>query len=256
MNLIGRKFENSRLNMEIFVYEIDGKEWFIGNDVAILLGYSNYQKALQQHVWKENKKSIYVKTLENIGNTPFKDTLIVVNNNKLFINEVGLYQLIFKSKLPKAEEFQKWVFEDVLPSIRKNNAYIDKENITSEQFENLQKELLDLTQQRDNFNNILINNKRKKQRLKTFLENMFPQIKDVYNQFLSNMQEKGSLDSNFIPTDKFIQQNKERNMFIHITKTNEDVKHYLVLTNEGMAELSRRLYIEDDKLKIKTIYKE
>lgn len=144
MNLKGRKFENSRLNMEIFVYEINGKEWFVGNDMSILLGYSNYQKALQQHVWKENKKSMYVKTLENIENNPNGGTLITVNNNKLFINEVGLYQLIFGSKLAKAREFQKWVFEEVLPSIRKNNFYIDKDNISKEQANKAVEYLLDL----------------------------------------------------------------------------------------------------------------
>lgn len=254
MNLVGRRFENSRLYMEIFVYEIEGKEWFVGKDVCGLLDYGNSREAIRKHVWDKEKRTMYIKTLEIIGKS--QNVTSNINNNMTLITEVGLYQLIFRSKMPKAEEFQKWVFEEVLPSLRKNSAYIDKENITSEQFKNLQKEILDLTQQRDNFNNILVNNKRKKQRLKTFLEDMFPQIEDVYNQFLSNMQEKGSLDSNFMPTDKFIQQNKERNMFIHITKTNEDVKHYLVLTNEGMAELSRRLYIEDDKLKIKTIYKE
>ena len=104
MNLKGRKFENSRLDMEIFVYEIEGKEWFIGNDMSILLGYSNYQKALQQHVWKENKKSMYIKTLENIGNGEKK----VINNNRAFITKEGVLQLISKSQKITQQQKQEW----------------------------------------------------------------------------------------------------------------------------------------------------
>lgn len=51
MNLIGRKFKNSRLNVEIYVYEVEGTEWFIGKDIIKLLGYSENSKPLRK--WGE-----------------------------------------------------------------------------------------------------------------------------------------------------------------------------------------------------------
>ncbi|MGL6167427.1 MAG: BRO-N domain-containing protein [Fusobacteriaceae bacterium] len=141
MNLKGKKFENSRLGMEIFVYEVDGKEMFMANDVSLMLGYSNYTKALQNHVWKQNKKAVYVRSIEIIENTPKWGIPNNINNNRLFINEVGLYQLILNSKSPKSEEFQQWICEEVLPSLRKNNSYIDYEKINNEQLVRLEKEL-------------------------------------------------------------------------------------------------------------------
>lgn len=149
MNLKGKKFENSRLDMEIYVYDIDGKEWFIGKDVAKILGYSEKSKPLIKWgesgaiVWEENKKKIYVKTLENTGKC-VGDTSKNINNNIVFVNESGLYQLIFGSTFTKAREFQKWVFEEVLPSLRKNNFYVDDENITESQLDKLKDFLFDI----------------------------------------------------------------------------------------------------------------
>ena len=142
MNLKGKKFENSRLDMEIYVYDIDGKEWFIGKDVAKILGYSNVSTAVSENVKKSQKKKIYVKTIENIWISEIPNSeIIVVNNNLSFITEIGLYQLVMKSRRKEAEEFQDWVYGEVLPSIRKNNFYLDNENITSEQISNLEKEM-------------------------------------------------------------------------------------------------------------------
>lgn len=141
MNLVGRKFENSRLGMDIYVYEIEGKEWFVGKDIAVLLGYSENSKPLRKWgtngavVWEENKKKIYVKTVEIIEKCSTSTSII--NNNITFVNESGLYQLIFGSTLTKAQEFQKWVFEEVLPSLRKNSFYIDEKNLSKENFDEL-----------------------------------------------------------------------------------------------------------------------
>lgn len=89
--------------------EINGEPYFVGKDVAEILGYSNPQKALRDHIDEEDK------TLND---------LFTVNGTKgVLINESGLYSLILSSKLPKAKEFKRWVTSEVLPSIRKHGAY-------------------------------------------------------------------------------------------------------------------------------------
>ena len=101
MNLKGRKFENTRLGMEIYVYDIDGKEWFIGKDMIKLLGYSENSKPLRKWgengsiVLEENKKKIYVKTIEITGNIEnIENETITYNNNITLISKDGVLQLI------------------------------------------------------------------------------------------------------------------------------------------------------------------
>lgn len=108
MNLKGKRFENSRLDMEIFVYEIDGKEWFIGKDIAELLGYSENSKPLRKWgtngaiVWEENKKKMYVKTVEIDSN------IRVINNNLSFITKDGVLQLISNSEKLTQQQKHEW----------------------------------------------------------------------------------------------------------------------------------------------------
>lgn len=137
MNLVGKRFENSRLNMEVYVYEIDGKEWFIGKDIAELLNYSDTSQAIKKNVSEKCKIKKYVKTVEIIGNSP-----IDVSNNLILINESGLYQLALRSRKVEAVAFQIWICEEVLPSIRKNNFYVDKDYVTKEQYTKLKNMLL------------------------------------------------------------------------------------------------------------------
>lgn len=94
---------------------IEGEPWFIGKDVADILGYSRTAKAIQDHVEDEDKDAVPIQ--DSIGRkqaTPI-------------INESGLYGLILSSKLPAAKEFKHWVTHEVLPSIRKNGAYLTAE---------------------------------------------------------------------------------------------------------------------------------
>ena len=89
---------------------IDNEPWFIGKDVAEILGYSNPQKAIRDHI-KDNHKTV--------------NELFTVNGTKgILIDESGLYSLIMKSKLSSAERFQEWVTSKVLPEIRKTGSYI------------------------------------------------------------------------------------------------------------------------------------
>jgi len=83
---------------------INGEPWFVGKDIAIILGYSNPLKAIRDHVMDNDKG---VNKLDTPGGS----------QNIIIINESGLYSLIFSSKLSKAKEFQHWVTSEVLPSI-------------------------------------------------------------------------------------------------------------------------------------------
>jgi len=100
------EYEGSRVR----TIEIDGEPWFVGKDVAEVLGYNNPSKALIDHVRKEDK--LNNESLSSLG-----------QRGGWLINESGLYSLILKSKLPSAERFQHWVTSEVLPSIRKTGAY-------------------------------------------------------------------------------------------------------------------------------------
>ena len=109
-------FENPDFG-KVRTMEINGEPYFVGKDVAEILGYSNPQKALRDHIDEEDK------TLND---------LFTVNGTKgVLINESGLYSLILSSKLPKAKEFKRWVTSDVLPSIHRHGLYATDELIAN-----------------------------------------------------------------------------------------------------------------------------
>lgn len=89
---------------------IDGEPWFVGKDVAEILGYVNASKALADHVDDEDK--LNNDSLSSLG-----------QRGGWFINESGLYSLILSSKMPNAKKFKHWVTDEVLPCIRKNGIY-------------------------------------------------------------------------------------------------------------------------------------
>ena len=99
---------------KIRTVSIDGEPWFVGKDVANVLGYSNASKAVSAHVDGEDRKMHMIPTAQN-GKLVSKTYLI---------NESGLYSLILSSKLQQAKAFKRWVTSEVLPTIRKYGAYI------------------------------------------------------------------------------------------------------------------------------------
>ncbi len=100
----------------------DGEVWFFGNDVAEALGYKATRNALAKHTSPSDRKPLnYADCTESVQSELWQGN---DRKDKIFINESGLYCLIFGSKLEKAEEFKLWVTKEVLPSIRKNGAYI------------------------------------------------------------------------------------------------------------------------------------
>lgn len=90
------------------VVDEKGNPWFHASDCAKALGYKNPSKAVLDNVSPKYNQQL---DLETPGSFP------------LFISEPGLYQLVMKSRLPSAERFQDWVFEEVLPTIRKTEKY-------------------------------------------------------------------------------------------------------------------------------------
>lgn len=109
---------NSEEFGEIRTITKDSKTYFVGSDVAKALGYAIPHKAVQTHCKGVLKWNIPT----NSG-----------NQDILFITEGDIYRLIMKSKLPKAEEFERWVMEEVLPSIRKNGGYIAGQETLSDE---------------------------------------------------------------------------------------------------------------------------
>lgn len=105
-------FKNEEFG-EIRTVEIEGKPYFCGSDVAKALGYSEPHKAVTRHCRDDGMKR-----------TPIADSLGRVQET-VFIPEGDLYRLIVSSKLPTAEKFEHWVFDEVLPSIRKHGGYIN-----------------------------------------------------------------------------------------------------------------------------------
>ena len=91
---------------------VNDEPYFVGKDVAEILGYSNPRDALSKHVDAEDKG---VANCDTLGGT----------QEMTIINESGLYSLILSSKLPKAKEFKRWVTAEVLPAIRKTGGYVN-----------------------------------------------------------------------------------------------------------------------------------
>jgi anti-repressor protein len=103
--------------------EIEGAPWFVGKDVASILGYQNLSRDINRHVDEEDKQMI------RYQNGTFSDESKIPRRGVVVINESGLYSLILSSKLPSAKRFKHWVTSEVLPTIRKHGAYLTEEKI-------------------------------------------------------------------------------------------------------------------------------
>lgn len=99
------EFGNVRIVM------LDGDAWFVGKDVADILGYADTFGALKKHVDDDDKQVCQIDSFAS-------------PRGLTVINESGVYSLILRSNLPKAKDFKRWVTAEVLPSIRKHGAYL------------------------------------------------------------------------------------------------------------------------------------
>lgn len=96
--------------------EKDGEPWFVGKDVAVVLGYGDTDQALRKHIDDEDKLT---RRFDGSGQ----------NRQMTIINESGLYSLVLSSKLPTAKQFKRWVTSEVIPSIRKHGAYMTPDKL-------------------------------------------------------------------------------------------------------------------------------
>ena len=96
---------------------INNEPWFVGKDVAAALGYANPREAIRDHVDPEDKLVGEQNSTPSIIDSLGREQLPV------FINEPGLYSLVFSSKLASAKRFKRWVFSEVLPSLRSTGTY-------------------------------------------------------------------------------------------------------------------------------------
>lgn len=110
-------FKNG-LFKEVRATLIDGEPWFVGTDVAKALEYENPRQVLQTHIRNKNKSLLRFPTSGGI-------------QEMIFINEPGVYSLIFRSKQKRAVEFQDWIYEIVLPTLRKTGQYSTNKNTLS-----------------------------------------------------------------------------------------------------------------------------
>lgn len=95
---------------EVRTVQVNGEPWFVGKDVADILGYQNGSRDINRHVEEEDRCKIMI-----FDGRQDKETIV--------INESGLYSLILSSNLPNAKQFKRWVTSEVLPSIRKHGSY-------------------------------------------------------------------------------------------------------------------------------------
>lgn len=107
------KIFNNPLFGDVRVFIVNNEPWFVGKDVALLLGYAKPENALSTHVDDEDKT---ITLIQGTGSN--------YKSNTTIINESGMYSLVFGSRLKTAKEFKHWVTSDVLPSIRKTGGYI------------------------------------------------------------------------------------------------------------------------------------
>lgn len=103
-------FNFSEKSTPVRVQVINGEPWFVAKDIAEALGYSNPRKAINDHCKEKG--------------VTFRDSLTEGGMQKLkYINEGNVYRLIINSNMPQSESFESWIFDEVLPSIRKRGYY-------------------------------------------------------------------------------------------------------------------------------------
>lgn len=103
-------FENKEFG-KVRTIVLNDEPWFVGKDVADILGYQNGSRDINRHVDEDDR--------QNYQNGTFESP-----RGMTVINESGVYSLVFGSKLPTAKKFKHWVTSEVLPAIRKNGGYI------------------------------------------------------------------------------------------------------------------------------------
>lgn len=211
-------FQNSQFgNLEILI--IEGKEWFPAIKVAELLGYTNPRKAIRDHA---KEKGVTIRSVLSNGG----------NQNKKFIDEGNLYRLISRSKLPQAEQFEEWVFDEVLPAIRKHGIYAT-DNVIEQTLNNPDYLITVLTEYK----------KEKEQNL--LLKQEIGELKPKADYVDEILKSTGTLATTQIAADYGISAQK-LNKLLHEAKLQRKVNKQWVLYSEHMG----KSYTESDTIPI------
>lgn len=115
-------FENEEFG-KIRTLVRNGEPWFVGKDVAVILGYAKPENAIAAHVDNEDKTTTLI---QGTGSNYKSKTTI--------INESGFYSLVLSSKMPRAKEFRRWVTATILPTLRRTGGYVANEDMFIENY--------------------------------------------------------------------------------------------------------------------------
>ncbi|EOA9136429.1 TPA: phage antirepressor KilAC domain-containing protein [Staphylococcus aureus] len=212
-------FQNSQFgNLEILT--IEGKQWFPAINVAETLGYTNPRKAIRDHA-KERGVTIR-SVIDSLGR----------NQNKKFIDEGNLYRLISRSKLPQAEQFEEWVFDEVLPAIRKHGIYAT-DNVIEQTLKDPDYIITVLTEYK----------KEKEQNL--LLQQEIGELKPKADYVDEILKSTGTLATTQIAADYGISAQK-LNKLLHEARLQRKVNKQWVLYSEHMG----KSYTESDTIAI------
>ncbi|SGV77614.1 phage antirepressor [Staphylococcus aureus] len=203
--------------------EVDGEPYFIGKDVADILGYANGRDALSKHVDEDDKKVLTSRntTLENLP-----------NRGLTAVNESGLYSLIFSSKLESAKRFKRWVTSDVLPAIRKHGIYAT-DNVIEQTLKDPDYIITVLTEYK----------KEKEQNL--LLQQEIGELKPKADYVDEILKSTGTLATTQIAADYGISAQK-LNKLLHEARLQRKVNKQWVLYSEHMG----KSYTESDTITI------
>ncbi|HCY6538544.1 TPA: phage antirepressor [Staphylococcus aureus] len=202
---------------------VDNEPYFVGKDVAEILGYSNTRDALSKHVDEDDKEILTSRntTLENLP-----------NRGLTAVNESGLYSLIFSSKLESAKRFKRWVTSDVLPAIRKHGIYA-----TDSVIENT-------LNNPDYIINILTEYKKEKEQ-NLLLQQEMGELKPKADYVDEILKSTGTLATTQIAADYGISAQK-LNKLLHEARLQRKVNKQWVLYSEYMG----KSYTESDTIPI------
>ena len=203
--------------------EVDGEPYFIGKDVADILGYANGRDALSKHVDEDDKKVLTSRntTLENLP-----------NRGLTAVNESGLYSLIFSSKLESAKRFKRWVTSDVLPAIRKHGIYAT-DNVIEQTLKDPDYIITVLTEYK------------KEKRAKLTLQQEIGELKPKADYVDEILKSTGTLATTQIAADYGISAQK-LNKLLHEARLQRKVNKQWVLYSEHMG----KSYTDSDTITI------
>ncbi|MEI5761759.1 phage antirepressor KilAC domain-containing protein [Staphylococcus aureus] len=214
-----QRFQNSQFG-DLEILTIEGKQWFPATEVAMTLGYSNHRDAISRHV--KRRGVVNHDVIDSLGR----------KQNKKFIDEGNLYRLISRSKLPQAEQFEEWVFDEVLPAIRKHGIYAT-DNVIEQTLKDPDYIITVLTEYK----------KEKEQNL--LLQQEIGELKPKADYVDEILKSTGTLATTQIAADYGISAQK-LNKLLHEARLQRKVNKQWVLYSEHMG----KSYTESDTIAI------